>query len=199
MSTSCSRNSTGLLSTTGKGNDVFGYESPPGIPSVAPVALKWVQGLDLSHSLRNVRRDTANGFLVAEIFSRYFPKDIQMHSFSNVTATVNKRNNWDQLKTYCERQEIDFPVDLVEGTLAGVHGAAVALIEHLYEVFTGKKVQRMALPEGMANTANLASAGTSSAADAAAPIEFGAVSTHAVGDAMDLRRKLAADAAANAT
>lgn len=31
------------------------------------------------------------------------------------------------------------PVDLVEKTLVGAHGAGEALLEHLYEVFTGKK------------------------------------------------------------
>ena len=36
-------------------------------------------------------------------------------------------------------QAISLPEDLVEGAIQGVHGAAANLLEHLYEVFTGKK------------------------------------------------------------
>lgn len=43
---------------------------------------------------RRLRRDFANGFLVAEILSRYFPKEVEMHSFDTGISIVKKRDNW---------------------------------------------------------------------------------------------------------
>jgi hypothetical protein len=39
-------------------------------------------------------RDLANGFILAEILSRYFPAEIAMHSFQNVTSTELRKANW---------------------------------------------------------------------------------------------------------
>mmetsp|Transcript_4227 Transcript_4227/g.10569 ORF Transcript_4227/g.10569 Transcript_4227/m.10569 type:complete len:217 (-) Transcript_4227:345-995(-) len=185
---------------------VFGYAGTPDVPTLNREVFKWVQGLDLSHSLKHVRRDVQNGFLVAEIFSRYFPADIKMHGFANATSSHYKRDNWMQLQQFCNKQNLPLPTDLVEGTAAGLHGAGEALLEHLYTVFTGKKVQRAVAPTGLqgatvpdANATRGASDGTTRAIATAlakgAPIEFGAVTTSAVSvDAAALRRKLAGGA-----
>lgn len=183
---------------------VFGYTGTPDVPTLNRDIFKWVQGLDLSHSLKHVRRDVQNGFLVAEIFSRYFPADIKMHSFANATSSHYKRDNWMQLQQFCAKQNIPLQPDLVEGTAAGLHGAGEALLENLYTVFTGKKVQRattttMSHPTALPSEANATRGATdgttraiSSTLHKGVPIEFGKVTTGSVSvDAAALRRKLA--------
>ena len=42
-------------------------------------------------------RDFTNGYLVAEIFSWYYPQEIQMHMYNNGQSLESKQKNWDLL------------------------------------------------------------------------------------------------------
>lgn len=105
--------------------------------------LRWVQSLDLAYSVKNVKRDFANGFLVAEIFSRYYAKEVQMHSYDNGTSLKVKRDNWTQLTKLCRKvglldllsEEVSYPVMCCE------ENAAVNFVTKIYEILTQRKVQ----------------------------------------------------------
>ena len=45
-------------------------------------------------SRRSLCSDFSNGFLIAEILSRYYKRDIQMHAFDNGTSSAKRKANW---------------------------------------------------------------------------------------------------------
>eukprot|EP00002_Diphylleia_rotans_P007921 TRINITY_DN1757_c0_g1_i8.p1 TRINITY_DN1757_c0_g1~~TRINITY_DN1757_c0_g1_i8.p1 ORF type:complete len:675 (-),score=103.14 TRINITY_DN1757_c0_g1_i8:762-2786(-) len=110
--------------------------------------LKWLQGLDLSYSVKNPRRDFANGFIVAEIFSRYYPADVQMHSYDNGTSLQKKLDNWALLDRFIKKREIPLNPSLVEDTMHAKPGAAISLVESIYEFLTKKSIAK----SGQGNT-----------------------------------------------
>mmetsp|Transcript_18671 Transcript_18671/g.22365 ORF Transcript_18671/g.22365 Transcript_18671/m.22365 type:complete len:194 (+) Transcript_18671:58-639(+) len=127
---------------------MFGADAAPPAPTLNREVLRWLQSLDLSHSVRNIRRDASNGFLVAEICSRYFPSDIQMHAFDNGSSSAVKADNWTQLRKFFDRRRLQVPQPLIDGTIKGAHGSANELMEALFQLFTRKSIQQMpAMPE----------------------------------------------------
>ena len=51
-------------------------------------------------------RDMCNGFLIAEIISRYEPGKIPMHAFQNSQNQARRDNNWNQLTLFFKKCEL---------------------------------------------------------------------------------------------
>lgn len=74
------------------------YQTPPRRTGLPRAVLRWLQSLDLSFFPRRFGRDFANGVLVAEIFSWYFPGDLRLGAFQNGTSLRTKLCNWARLQ-----------------------------------------------------------------------------------------------------
>ena len=60
--------------------------------------LQWLDGLDLSYSVRNIKMDLANGFIIAEILSRKYPSELSILTFYNAQRKDKKIDNWQQIQ-----------------------------------------------------------------------------------------------------
>lgn len=59
--------------------------------------LRWIQSLNLSFPVKDVKRDFSDGFTIAEILAEYYPKLISTQSFARVASRNKKAENWDYL------------------------------------------------------------------------------------------------------
>ena len=108
--------------------------------------IKWIQSLDLSLPLKHPRRDLSNGFLVAEIISRY-DTDVSMHSFDNGCSTKKKFDNWQLIRKILERRKCkSVTEDLIEDTLQARPDAGRILLENLYTHLTKKELKAPVIP-----------------------------------------------------
>ena len=75
---------------------------------------------------------------MAEIYSRYFPAEIQLHSYENGTSLARKLDNWDMLERFFKKHRIDITKDEISPVLHQREGGACAMIEHMYAMLTNR-------------------------------------------------------------
>ncbi|KAI5688344.1 CHlike domain in sperm protein [Leishmania braziliensis] len=109
--------------------------------------IKWVQSLDLSAPIQNPKRDLATGHLAAEIVARYSgTKYLDLHRLPNGAAAATKRDVWSQV--YRALQQLSCTTvtqPLIDAVLQREPNAALTVLEHLYEHFTGQMLSMRGL------------------------------------------------------
>ena len=120
---------------------------------------KWLQSLDLSYKIKNISRDLANGFSVAEILSRYpvpyvtsLKEDVglrdvrndyrvNMQEFSNGISFAERTTNWKHITDILTKKyHIPFPPDLPDKVKCQAPNAALEFLCLLYKALTKKSI-----------------------------------------------------------
>ncbi|XP_053179659.1 spermatogenesis-associated protein 4 [Scomber japonicus] len=123
------------------------YEQSPQKTGLAREIVKWLQSLDLSFYPMNVRRDFSNGYLVAEIFSHYYPSDFLLHSYNKGTSLSAKQANWSRIERSLQKLNLHLMKNVVDGTIHCKPGAAELLVQEIYTVLTNRSIREVQRPE----------------------------------------------------
>ena len=62
-------------------------------------------------------RDFANGYLIAEIFSQYYPGDINVHRYTNGQSLDSKLDNWSQLDRFFHKKGISISREAIDAVI----------------------------------------------------------------------------------
>ena len=94
--------------------------------------LKWCQLLNLSLPIKKTNRDFANGFLIAEILSNYYPGIINTNSFDNGIGPNARKSNWDHLEKIFTKLNLRINHELVKNVANKVDLAAAEMLTIIY-------------------------------------------------------------------
>ena len=111
--------------------------------STAPLSLpreitQWVQSLNLTYKITNPKRDLANGWIYAEILSRYYPKELEMYQFDNSFKLNHKLNNWEHLNKFLKKKDIALAPNEYEPVMHCAPNASYTLLKKFYTMLTGR-------------------------------------------------------------
>jgi hypothetical protein len=93
----------------------------------------------LTYKIANPKRDLSNGWVIAEILSRYFPDQIEMYQFDNGFKLEKKQNNWEHMGKFFKKKDIPISFQEYDAVIHCAPYAAYNLLKKLYTILTGKQ------------------------------------------------------------
>ncbi|KAH6571491.1 hypothetical protein BASA62_003813 [Batrachochytrium salamandrivorans] len=166
--------------------------------------IKWIQGHDLSYTVKNHKRDFANGFLIAEILSKLYPADVQMHAFDTGSGAGAKKNNWGILERVFIRNSIPISKEICSNVAACDSKSVNMMLSVIYWHSSNKTLPPEECPatsiaQELQLDKNVVVGGRNDAENGSLSREHLHVETHGNGKAIRLSGDIHAEKNSNAT
>ena len=110
----------------------------------------WLQSLDLSSPVKHPKRDFSNGYLVAEIVSRYLPGALSLRQFSNASSIEGRLANWEQLERVVQKQGWPLTRREMDELMHGQPNSHIRFLSHLYSILTSRTAGHFTAPAATA-------------------------------------------------
>lgn len=107
---------------------------------------KWFDKLDLTYAIRNLTRDLANGFVVAEILSRYFSAEVDIYQYYNGLKIEKRIDNWQRITKVLNKNGFACTNLDYEPVIYLKKNAALEFIKRLYEFLERRTLIEMPDP-----------------------------------------------------
>ncbi|CAG7724864.1 unnamed protein product [Allacma fusca] len=88
----------------------------------------WIDSIPLSRPKRNIARDFADGVLVAEVVSHFYPKQVDLHNYPAASSLVQRKVNWQTLN---RKVLIKIGVRISDDTIQQLMDAKPGVIEQV--------------------------------------------------------------------
>ncbi|CAI9742564.1 spermatogenesis-associated protein 4-like isoform X1 [Octopus vulgaris] len=109
------------------------------MPEFPREVLMWIQSLDLQSKIVIPKWDLANGYLIAEIFNRYYPFEVEMTYFNKGSSLYAKLHNWRILSKFFKKRKFDISQACIDGTMFYKETQCIQMMQLIYKLLTDRK------------------------------------------------------------
>ncbi|KNE57225.1 hypothetical protein AMAG_02961 [Allomyces macrogynus ATCC 38327] len=129
------------------------FERDKSVATLPRELLKWLGSLDLTFPVKNPRRSLSNGYLVAEVLYRYYPRDVPIHGLDTGTGKRSRTSNWGVLERIFAKKGVPVTKDSITSTIQELPGAVEEILQLLYQHVNQRNLQFQPVAKGSNFTA----------------------------------------------
>lgn len=100
--------------------------------------ISWCLRQGITTQLRFPRQDLQNGYLIAELLSKFYPEHLKIVQFDNQNSTTATSKNWNRIATVAPKIKLSLTNTEVEACKAGDEQTLISVLKRIHSLHTGK-------------------------------------------------------------